>query len=68
MSHDVPCANEETHLKPKFYDNLRFLAKKKSIKSRRPLNWCLKIMHALRVLRSNNNDKSSNSSGATKGV
>ena len=38
MSHDVACANEETRLKPKFYDNLRFRVKKKSIKSRRPLN------------------------------
>ena len=67
MSHDVACANEETRLKPKFYDNLRFWVKKKSIKSRRPLTWCLKITHALRVVRLNNNEKSSNSSGAMKG-
>jgi hypothetical protein len=59
--------NEETRLKPKFYDNLRFRVKKKSTKSRRPFNWCLKITHGLRVLRLDNNEKSSNSLGAMKG-
>jgi hypothetical protein len=34
----VARANGEKRLKPKFYDNLRFQVKKKSVKSRRPFN------------------------------